>query len=212
MVVVLVRDVYLLVVVPAGALDLDDGHRCSLDELGNLYLLLHALQQVVDVLQQSERVGRLLAVGGNHHHVDVGLRQAQLGREGPKNLDICAQLVLDLLANILDQLVEEGALLSVFFLDDLGFVLDVLLQVVLEFVGSHDSVLELPFLILAFVQFFLLQLLLLFVCEFLHDQIGLLLDLDLVEFVLDLEVDNFVVSCPHLVLTVFVPIGRPPLF
>ena len=100
---------------------------------------------------------------GYDDDIDVGFGETELGGEGSKNFNIDAQLGFDFVGEFLDEGVEELLLLMVVLLDELGFVLDVLLEVGFEFIGSHDFGFGLDFIFgLIVFPLLLFELLLLF--------------------------------------------------
>lgn len=123
---------------------------------------------MVDILKQPERTVALLTVLRDDHHIDIGLRQAQLRGKRSEYLHVRSQFFLDPLRDIVDKLIQEGALPLVLGLDNTGFILDVLLQVELEFVGGHHSVLELFFLFFTLLQLLSLKFSLFLLCELLY--------------------------------------------
>lgn len=84
----LVGEIDFLVPVFFCAGNLDDWYRCSLDELHVLYVLLHLflLQNILNFLQQLNRVQPELLTAGSDGDVDVRLRQAQLRSERAEHL------------------------------------------------------------------------------------------------------------------------------
>ena len=91
-------------------------------------------------MQKFERIVFTIPLLWNHDYIDIGLREAKLGGKGAKYFDIDAELGFYFVGEFLDEGVEKLFLVMIVLFDELGFVLDIFLEVWLQFVGGHDFV------------------------------------------------------------------------
>jgi hypothetical protein len=132
---ILKGDVYFLLFVFLRAVDFDDGNRCGFDKLGDINLLFHFQQELVDLLKEIEWVAFLF---GYDNHVDVGFRQTETRGKRAKDLHFDIQLAQQFLLDFGDEFNIELLILIILIFYLLRLIVDLFFQVVFQLLGQHD--------------------------------------------------------------------------